>query len=204
MGQALAPDSGSKGRMRYARSAMTLLRMGTILAVALTFGCATQGSGKVDYDATHDFSGYRTFAWISEYPMKVGPVLSDPRDSLEPRIMLAVRSTLEGKGFVFENQASSADFAVSFTVGSREKSRPDGYPDSRAGGRWSWGTEYHAGAAGYTYTQGVLAIDIFDAAERRPVWHGVAARRIDDEQRQDLQGLIDDVVDSILADFPPR
>lgn len=183
---------------------MKNLKILTVIAALSTFGCAAQGPGKFDHDESHDFSAYRTFAWISDHPMKVGPVVTDPRDSLEPMIMAAIRSNLEAKGFEFVEIDVSPDFVVSFTIGSREKARPEGYSASRAGGHWSWGTEYHGGAAGATYTQGVLAIDIFDATERRPVWHGVAGKRITDEHRQDLRSLIDEVVESILTGFPPR
>ena len=97
------------------------------------------------------------------------------------------------------------DFMVSFTVGSREKVRPAGYPSMspEPGGRWSWGTEYHGGEEGARYTQGVLAIDVFDAAEKRPVWHAVTGKRIDEADRDGLQKIIDDVVASLLSSFPP-
>lgn len=175
-----------------------------VAVLLLVSACAAKPPGKVNFDDTHDFSDYRTFAWISEHPMRVGPAVADPRDSIEPMIMAAIRASLEGKGFQFVDDASAPDFVVSFTVGSREKARPEGYADPRAGTRWSWGTDYQAGAEGATYTQGVLAIDILDSAERRRVWHGVAARRIDEQHRDDMRGLIDTVTSSILADFPPR
>jgi len=161
--------------------------------------------GNADHDPAHDFSGYRTFSWISEHPMKVGPVISDPRDHIEPAIMDSIRSNLEGKGFDFVGDPDSADFVVSFTVGSREKVRPSGYPtmESQSGGRWSWGTEYHHGEEGATYNQGVLAIDVFDTDERRPVWHGVTGKRIDDSGREDMSELINSVVKSLLGNFPP-
>jgi hypothetical protein len=170
----------------------------------LVSACATQPTGKVSFDDTHDFSDYRTFAWISEHPMRVGPAVADPRDSIEPMIMAAIRLNLENKGFRFIDDASTPDFVVSFTVGSREKARPEGYADPKAGTHWSWGTDYQAGAVGATYTQGVLAIDILDSAERRRVWHGVAARRIDEQHLEDMGPVIDSVTGSILAGFPPR
>jgi hypothetical protein len=175
--------------------------------VALTLGgCAAQHApSRIEFDETHDFSDYRTFSWIAEHPMKVGPVVADPRDSIEPKIMAAVRAELEGKGFEFVEPGKPADFVVSFTVGSRESVRPDGYPSMspKAGGRWSWGTEYHHGEEGGTFTQGVLAIDMFDVDEKRPIWHGVAGRRINESDREDMTGLIGSVVATILGGFPP-
>lgn len=184
--------------MRYFRT------LAVIVVLALV-GCATKVPGRMHHDPAHDFSGYQTFAWISERPMKVGPVIADPRDSLEPAIMEAIRSSLETSGYTFVGDAESADFLVSFTVGSREKVRPAGYPSMKPkeGGRWSWGTEYHHGEEGASYTQGVLAIDVFDGAQDRPVWHGVAGKKIDEEDRDDMTSLIRTVVASVLSDFPP-
>lgn len=179
-----------------------------ILAVVFVFalaGCATKVPGRTNHDPAHDFSNYQSFAWISEHPMKVGPAIEGPRDSLEPALMEAIRSSLESSGYDYVDDAESADFVVSFTVGSREKVRPAGYPSMKPkeGGRWSWGTEYHHGEEGARYTQGVLAIDVFDGAEDRPVWHGVAGKKIDEEDRDDMSVLIRTVVTSILSDFPP-
>lgn len=184
---------------------LNIIKAATLIASLTMLGCASQPPPKVDYDAAHDFSTYRTFAWLSDRPMKVGPIVSDPQDSLEPQIMAAIRSNLEGRGFQFADASEAADFLVSFTVGSREKMRPTGYPSMQpgAGGRWGWGTEYHHGEEGASYTQGVLAIDIFDAAERRPVWHGVTGRRMDDTSRDDMPDLIRAVVATIFKDFPP-
>lgn len=174
-------------------------------AAVLLPACASAPAGKSDFDASHDFSKYQTFAWLSENPMKVGKSTVQPRESLEPSVMAAIRSTLESKGYRYSDALGSADFLLSFTVGSREKIGPDAYPSMSADqvGRGGWGTAYYGGATGAAYLQGVLAIDVFDAAEKRPVWHGVAGRAISEEDRADMRPVIDEVVSSILTDFPP-
>ena len=174
------------------------------IAYVISSCAAQQPASRIEVDESHDFSAYRTFAWISEHPMRVGPVIADPRDSIEPKVMASIRARLEAKGFEFVDATVTPDFVVSFTVGSRERARPEGFTDPNAGARWSWGTDFESGAEGAVYTQGVLAIDILDAAERRRVWHGVASRRINEGDREDMRGLIDSVVRSVLAEFPPR
>jgi hypothetical protein len=76
-----------------------------------------------------------------------------------------------------------------------------GYPT-----HWGWGG-MHYGVATETrvrqYTEGMLAVDIFDVEERRPVWHGVATKRISDADRDDAEVTIKAAVDSVLAGFPP-
>jgi len=195
---------------------MTKLKNG-LLAVATTallLGCASGFEAMYDSDPTQDFTGYKTFAWISEHPMKVGTTNRIPSPMLEPRIMSAVDDALQAKGYTLVLDAESADFALSFTIGSREEIQVDSYPTMSAGhvgygypSRWGrWGGAYY----GYStetnvrqYTKGMLAIDIFDVSDRRPVWHGVATKTINESDREDAAGTVKAAVDAILAGFPP-
>ena len=173
-------------------------------ALALT-ACATGTAAKVDFDSANNFTNYQSFAWLSKNPMKVGKSLDKPKESLQPALMAAIRASLEADGYRYVSDASSADFLLSFTVGSREKIGPEAHASesSEAVGRGGWATAYYGGSAGAAYTQGVLAIDVFDASDRQPVWHGVAGKRIDEKDRESMTGVINEIVASILDDFPP-
>jgi hypothetical protein len=48
------------------------------------------------------------------------------------------------------------------------------------------------------FKTGFLAV-----AEHRPVWHGVASKRISDSDRKDVDATVKAAVDAILAGFPP-
>jgi len=110
--------------------------------------------------------------------------------------------------------AESADFVLAFTVGSREEIKVDSYPSMSAGyagygypRHWGgWGGAYYGVGTETSvrqYTKGMLAIDVFDVASRRPVWHGVATKTIYESDREDASGTIKAAVDAILAGFPP-
>jgi len=185
-----------------------------IYAITLTSGCATGFKATHDHDSSHDFSGYKTFAWISANPMKVGPSVQSPNPLLEPRIMRAVEGALDAKGFSQVAEPRSADFAVSFTVGSREKIKVhESYPTMSVGyataypGHWGWGASYHCCARNTEvrqYTTGILAIDVFDVQEKRPVWHGAASKTINQSDRENIDATVKAAVDAILAGFPPQ
>ena len=128
--------------------------------------------------------------------------------------MVTVESALGAKGYRLVSDVDSADFALSFTIGSREEIKVDSYPSMSAGyggygypGRWgTWGGAYYGYGTGTTvrqYTEGMLAIDVFDVEERRPVWHGVASKKISESDRKDAGGTIQAAVDAILGGFPP-
>lgn len=195
---------------------MTSLKT-VILAMAtaaLLAGCASGFEAIYDHDPSNDFAGYKTFAWVSEHPMKVGSVSRIPSPMLESRIMVTVESALGAKGYRLVPDPESADFALSFTIGSREEIKVDSYPSMTAGyagagyprhwGRWG-GAYYGYGTETSVrqYTEGMLSIDVFDVSERRPVWHGVASKTISESDRKDASGTVKAAVDAILAGFPP-
>jgi len=182
-----------------------------IFSVAIILGaCAAPGfEAKHDYDDTINFSTYQTFAWISTNPMKLGTTTLPPSAMLEPRIMSSLERALVAKGYRFTKQPNSADFVVSFTVGSREEIRVDSYPSMGGayGGRWGWGGAYYGHGTETTvrqYTKGVLAVDIFSVRQHRPVWHGVATKKINEDDRDNQSATIDAAVAAIMAGFPPQ
>ena len=91
-----------------------------LLSMLVLSGCATGFKAIYDHDPAKDFSTYRTFAWISDHPMKVGEGVGVTNPLLEPRIMSAVESTLAARGYEKVAETENADFVLSFTVGSRE------------------------------------------------------------------------------------
>lgn len=185
---------------------------GAVLTVLLLGACASTFKATHDHDAGHNFSNYQTFAWISENPMKVGEGVSVPNPLLQPRIMAALESALAVKGYQRVGAAEDADFVMSFSIGSREKIKVDSYPTMSMGygtgypGHWGWGAAYHCCANDTQvrqYTTGILAVDVFDVKERRPVWHGVASKTINESDRENIEKTIKAAVDAILTGFPP-
>jgi len=174
-------------------------------------GCAAGFEGFYDHDRAHDFSAYQTFAWISPRPMTVGATNRAPSPLLEPRIISAIEDALRAKGYTKEYAADSADFVLAFTVGSRDQIRVDSRSTMAGGygyyGRpGAWGGAYYGYGTETTvrqYTEGMLAVDIFDVKVRKPVWHGVATKSISKSDREDQVGTVKAAVDTILAGFPP-
>ncbi|MGB5624579.1 MAG: DUF4136 domain-containing protein [Woeseiaceae bacterium] len=191
-----------------------IIRFAAVVATVIFGGCATGFEATYDHDPANDFAAYKTFAWVSEHPMKVGAVERIPSPLLESQIMVTVESALGAKGYKLISDLDSADFAVSFTIGSRAEIKVDSYPSMSAGyagygypRRWGgWGGAYYGYGTETTvrqYTEGMLAIDVFDVKERRPVWHGVASKKISDSDRKDAGATVQAAVDAILAGFPP-
>jgi len=182
------------------------IRAGVVLLVlALLGACSTTLPVRTDYDHQADFSGYRTFTWISDNPL-ITPEGGNPAISplTRQRVVTAIESELQLKGYTRANSRDQADFAVAFTVGTRDRIDIDSYPIAYRG-NWYWRQSFwYYDVRASTYQEGMLAIDIFDQATHQPVWHGFTSKRITSGDRKDPASIIHQAVAAILAKFPPQ
>lgn len=182
------------------RRIRTLALVSTLLSLT---ACVTMRAGS-DYYSEADFSGYRSFVWVDESP------IIEPRSARVEisaltvrRVREAIEAELAGKGFVMGTSREASDFAVSFTVGARDMLSIDDYP-SYYRSSWRWRPPYYAPNVDISmYTEGTLAIDVFDNESRQPVWHGWARKRITGADIDDPEATINEAVEAILAGFPP-
>ncbi len=184
-----------------------------LLGCALLSACASQGlRPDTDYDTSTDFSSFTTFSWIDSNPL-IRTATQRPLSPLvQERLMASAREALTGRGLRFVENAADADLAVAFTVGSRDGIRITSYPTSNFHGpvgrrdyRWRrgyWGTTSQVRTR--QYTEGQLAVDLFDVAEARPVWHGTVSRRITQREQGEPDAALREAVFAIAAEFPPQ
>lgn len=184
------------------------IRLLTMLSLLLLSACGSNPP-VVDYDSSANFAAYKTYAFISDHPLMRAEGTAGGSPLLEGKLMRTTDETLQAKGFVKVDNPESADFAVGFTVGARDKIRVNSYPEPYRPyyGAWGWGGPYYAGATNNVdvqqYTEGRLAIDVYDVAEHKPVWHATATKRITDSMRRNPNEAVHEVVNEILASFPP-
>jgi hypothetical protein len=182
------------------------MRKLSIVAVMLIVAaCASTIQSRSDYDPAQDFSKYRTYAWLADDP----PIA--PRDGgtqvsalNRRRIVEAIESQLNTKGFQKAAARDSASFTVAYTVGARDRIDVASYPDLYRR-PWRWGGPYFGERVDVNaYTEGTLAIDIFDGASHQPVWHGRASKHVTEKDVEQAADLIPKAVASVLQNFPPR
>lgn len=181
-----------------------LIKLASAAAAALALCACSSLTVESDFNAVTDFSSYKSFAFISDTPLltaqkaRISPLF-------EGRVMRAVEDALSAKGFEFVDDRMNADFAVSFSIGARDELRVTSYPSQyRSPAAWTWGAPYHTEVDVRNYTEGTLAIDIFDVESREPVWHGWAVKTISTADRRNPTPVINDAVEAILEDFPPQ
>ena len=158
-----------------------------------------------DYDPAFDFSGFRTWNWLTgPQAATVDPRL--PAGLVEERIRTSLVRHLAARGF--QRSASvKPDFRVGFHAAVKDKisvqtvNRAVGY-------RPGWGDRggmMRSGTYVLEYEQGTLILDIVDSSTDRLVWRGSAQAEVDsDATPEKREKRIDAAVGQILESFPPR
>ena len=138
------------------------------------------------------------------------PHWSDP-DSVLEVVNRAVERSLTARGY--RQVQTGPDFLVAFTFGAKEKLDVRSSPSSGAyygGGYRGRRGGVYTGWGGSTvdvtqYTEGTLVIDILKPGGEHLVWRGTGSARIRDEKDPEKRTQrVNEAVDKILAQFPPK
>ena len=184
-----------------------------ILVTALVIvvaSCSSTYDAKVDFDKNTnvDTINYKTFAWLTS-----GKIMA-PAEDFNPVMKLRVDEEIEQafimKGYKLVADAEKADFAISYTVGNRDKIKVSSYP-STYNSSFGWGRGYYGGHYGGVhmgtetrvrqYTEGKLAIDVYDVKSHQPAWHGWATKRLTSDDKEAPSSMIKDVVNEVVTQF---
>lgn len=180
------------------------MRVIAALVLALV-GCETLQVGS-DYDRQVNFSKYHTFTIMQRQREGVDNPLVVQRTEDD------ITQELIRKGYQQASDPATADFAVDFTIGSRERTDINSYPAPYAGVGWTgwgggpgwWGGPYWGNTIDVRQVrEGTLSIDAFDTHTRRPVWHGWAKKDLSRQDIEQSEGPIRGAVQAVLAKFPP-
>src|SRR6185312_7941420 len=115
-------------------SPVKLLAVGCLIAATLA-SCSTLKIGS-DYDKQASFAGYHTFTMMQRQHLRVRNPL------VVSRAQDAIVADLRQKGYQETTDPATADFSVDFTIGSRERTDINSYPEPyamRGWAGWGWG-----------------------------------------------------------------
>lgn len=177
--------------------------------VLLVASCASTYKAKVGYDKNEqvDTASYKTFAWLT--PAKIMARSEDFNPVMKFRVDEEIEKAFIAKGYELVSDAEKADFTISYTVGNRDKIKVSNYPSSY-NARFGWGWGYYGGMFGANmkqdtsvrqYTEGKLAIDVYDVKLHQPTWHGWATKRITSKEKEVPSGVIKGIVNEVVAQF---
>lgn len=170
--------------------------LGLCAAFLLTACAAADPAARAETDPTFD-PAWRTFVWARP-AASTGP---DPQ--VYQQVEAAVGRALEARGYA---PGDPAQFAIGITFGAPNAVKLFTHgptysvaPDPRAGLR-SWGGLLDSPSLPRREpTEGMVTVDVFDAATREPVWRATSRVHLG---RDADQADVDAVVAELLADFP--
>ena len=179
-----------------------------LVIFALMAACSTAPKITSDHDSAQDFSQYQQYAWIANET--TGERYVDPLTI--KRIRDSIQGQLAEQSYQPAENEAAADFLVTFTVGAQDRvdiyTQPNftGFSGVTRFGRGRWAYRYYEPEIiADNYTEGSLAIDIFDAQSKQPVWHGYASKRLTSKDYSgDNEESIRQAVSAILGGFPPQ
>ena len=181
--------------------------------VMVVASCSSTYEAKVDFDKNTnvDTSSYKTFAWLT--PAKIMAPAEDFNPVMKLRVDEEIEQAFTAKGYQLIDDAEKADFAISYTVGNRDKIKVSSYPSTYNTG-FGWGRGYYGGYYGgmygtnmgtetrvRQYTEGKLAIDVYDVKLHQPAWHGWATKRLSSDDKEAPSSMIKDVVNEVVTQF---
>ena len=176
----------------------------TAPALILLTACASPVS--YDFDASQDFSRYRSFDLYAPGHHGKGPQV--PEDTLmDARIRRAVAGELQAKGFIREETADPDFLVACYPVYRVRRTRTTTRVGFGRGGWYRpWG--YRVGTSFsqvHASREGSLTIEIVDAKTNQLVWRGTdegVLTGLDDPGRAD--DAVASAVKDVLAKFPPK
>ncbi len=128
-----------------------------------------------------------TFAWVGSFHGN-SPLRNTVANPLnENRLRAAIAAHLSGG---IQPAASAADCLVGYGIGSN--SVVDwGYPYG-----WGWGWDP------YVYREGIIAVDLYDAKSRKPLWHASVEQSLYGVTGSEAEKRIDAAVAAIFTKYP--
>ncbi len=191
--------------MKFLLCRPSLAQTITFIAVSgFLTACATISTGS-HYDETTNFGAYQTFSWIDPVPYISDGSATRISPLTQNKIQQAIQTQLERRGYSFTENRENADFVVAYTVGTRDEIRVTSYPIGYRGSR-GWhihGNYYYIRETPvHSYTEGTLAVDVFDGKIKEPVWHGWAEKTITESGREDPSSVIEEGVAKLFQLFP--
>ncbi|MGO2770404.1 DUF4136 domain-containing protein [Pseudomonas taetrolens] len=185
-----------------------MLRRLLLLGMALLLSACETTQVNHDFDASRDFSSYRSWSW-KEPGLQYRP--NDPRiksDLTEQRIRQAVAEQLDQRGLRQAAAGSKADLQVQtyLIVDNRQQQVSTNY-GSAWGGPWGgyWGSPMYNETRSVDYQVGTLQIDLLDARDGRLVWRGSAEQIVNPRPTPaERSAAIHNAASKILSNYPPK
>jgi hypothetical protein len=177
---------------RVVRTIILATAVGWVLA-----GCETlHVTSDVNAPLVHSVQCHSA-AWVGSFRGD-SPILNTIANPVnESRLRTAIATQLATKGV--QVVSSNADCLIGYGIGVRNAVQGF-YP---YGPGWGWGPGPWYGPGGpYVYRQGLIAVDLYDARTRQPLWHAYVHQDLFGVTGAQAEQKIDAAIAAIFMKYP--
>lgn len=168
----------------------------------LITGCASTPQIYTNFEKEVDFNQYKSFSFYNPVEEKKQAYTT----LVGKEIRNAITKELKARGLT---EAKEGDLKISFNIYTKEKIQTTTTPAMHGSalsyrGRYgyTYGMHYPSETWINQYTEGTLNIDLVDRVQKQLIWEGAAVGRLKDQMPEDIDKVINEVVHSILAEYP--
>lgn len=185
-----------------------IVLLSCLFAAVLALSACSTPRVRHDHDSRIDMRNYRTYVWeqsVDDFTAG-GAAFSNPLN--QKRLREAVEVNLAKQGLQPAAEGAVADCYVTVAIGTRQTLEADNRVPVRVGFGWGWwrpgmyGSMSWANDGLYTYREGRIAVDLFDAKTRQPIWHASVEQDLTSLTGNNAEARINTVVAAMFAKFP--
>jgi Domain of unknown function (DUF4136) len=176
--------------------------LGLGLAACTTLPVTTDANPSMSVSNCHTYAFAKEFVANANQPAAYGNPLN------AERLRIAIESNLASRGIILADHAT-ADCIVGYAMGSRQVFN-DYYNSFGPGWGLGYGWGYRGGFYGggwgwdgpYVSDETRIAVDIFDAKSRTPIWHASVNQSVGNLTGPNAEAKINAGTAAIFAKFP--
>jgi hypothetical protein len=177
----------------------------TVLAGAsLALGACTTLPVTTDINPNYSVANCHTYVFAQEHVANVDQPAAFGNPLNADRLRIAIETNMAARGIQRVGDRAAADCVVGYAMGTRQV-----FDDYYAG--WGVGWGYGWGRRGYgawgwdgpwVHDETRIAVDVFDARSRTPIWHGAVSQTTYDLTGPNAEIKINTAASAIFTKFP--
>jgi Domain of unknown function (DUF4136) len=150
----------------------------------------------VDWDKTANFTGFKTYAWGNNTPVK-NPLMNE-------RIIRDIESQLAAKGLQKVEAKDNPDLVVMYHAATDTQTQMNTIDTGMYGPGWRYGMGGMGSSTTYVdkILVGQLVVDIGDVKNKKFLWRGTASGMVSDKPEK-VEKTIEKAVTKMFQKFPP-
>ncbi|ANQ50338.1 DUF4136 domain-containing protein [Flammeovirga sp. MY04] len=172
--------------------------------IGLAFLVTSCSSTKIttDYNPGTNFTQYKTFSLL---PWQGNSSSTKVTAFDRERVKNAVITNMQGLGYTYSEQDTTADLQVGMVFTTKEKKSVTSYNAGYGGwyGPWGMGATHYSE---YDYTEGTFVIDVFDTQAKKLLWEAAAVSTLTEKQESPTvrERNINRFIKSIFKKYPTQ